>query len=58
MSLFTGCETKTFVMWHGVGLAAAVVAGMAFHMGERHIEEQSKDDPPPQEIKRADTTWR
>ena len=52
MALFTGCETKTFVMWHGVGFA------LVFRMGERHVEAQSKDDPPAQKIERAETTWR
>ena len=58
MALFADCQTKTFVMWHGVGLAMSVVAGLFFRMGERHIEQQSKDDPPAQEIKRSDVTWR
>ena len=58
MALFTGCETKTFVMWHGVGFALTVICCMVFRMGERHVEEQSKDDPPAQKIERAETTWR
>ena len=58
MALFTDCKTPTFVMWHGVGFALTVIVGIVFKMGEHHIEEQSKDDPPPQKIERADVTWR
>ena len=58
MALFTGCETKTFVMWHGVGFALTIICCMVFRMGERHVEAQSKDDPPAQKIERAETTWR
>ena len=58
MALFTNCETRTFVMWHGVGFAVTVIAGIVFKMGEHHIEEQSKDDPPAQKIERSDVTWR
>ena len=58
MALFTSCQTKTFVMWHGVGFALTVVFCMVFRMGERHVEEQSKDDPPPQKIERSNVTWR
>ena len=58
MALFTNCETRTFVMWHGVGFVVTVIAGIVFKMGEHHIEEQSKDDPPAQKIERSDVTWR
>ena len=58
MGLFTDCSTKVFVLWHGVGLAISIVLGMVLRMGEHHIAEQSKSDPPAQEIKRADVTWR
>ena len=58
MALFTDCQTRTFVMWHGVGFAMTVIAVISFRMGEHHVEEQSKDDPPAQKIERADVTWR
>ncbi len=58
MALFSDCSTAVFVLWHCVGLAVCVVLGIVFRMGEHHIAEQSKDDPPAQEIKRADVTWR
>ena len=58
MALFTSCQTRTFVMWHGVGFAMTVIAVIAFRMGEHHAEEQSKNDPPAQKIERADVTWR
>ncbi len=58
MALFVNCQTKTFVMWHGVGFILTVICCMVFRMGERHVEEQSKDDPPPQKIERSEVTWR
>lgn len=58
MAFFTSCQTKTFVMWHGVGFILTVCCCMVFRMGERHVEQQSKDDPPPQKIDRAEVTWR
>lgn len=58
MAFFTGCQTATFVMWHAVGFALTVICFVVFRMGEHHVEEQSKDDPPAQKIERADVTWR
>ena len=58
MALFTECTTKVFVLWHAIGLGSTVVLSMVFRMGEHHIEEQAKDDPPAQEIKRAEVSWR
>lgn len=58
MALFTSCQTQTFVIWHGIGFILTVVCCMVFRMGEHHVEEQSKDDPPAQKIERSEVTWR
>ena len=58
LALFTGCQTKYFLMWHVISLSVFVVAHLFFRIAEHHVEEMSKEDEPEKRIERASVTWR
>lgn len=58
MAFFTDSSTKVFALWHGVGLAVTMILGLVFQMVAHNVEEQSKNELPPQKIEHAKVTWR
>lgn len=58
LGFFTEMRICHFLMCEMILLSALVIVQLLFRIGERHIEEQAKDDVSEEKIKRAQVNWR